>query len=566
MLEESRNKRKKLFWIAFAFIFSSFILFNVFVFFVAPHSEGLMMISDIGDRILGIDFAKKEFIYPRPREEKILPFLSVVKQDFFPYLKLKIIGVEVPILWKEYHGGLLAWLFKFLDKLLFFLGDFFKAEINILLFHFLFSFFFLHLLFKFFREYFFIDKFIVYSLIFCTMTSSIFYFLIETLHHAQATIFIFAMLYFLKERRYILAGLFAGLAVYSYLPIIYAVLGLTLASLLYHKNLKVVVFIGLFCLIFSSPHLYYILSSQNENFNQVYNCSNCVGLFPPTGLKYHIYNYNQFGIYGIFKILAYILVSLIFIPLKFFEISNLAFVELRKSFSISDVMIKYGAILYPPPFKYISDIGITLHLFVLFLGILYIRRRFELAAYFFSLIFYVLLSIHFMLLPKMLYFLFPIYVLVAVRVLNEFVLRKQKIMIFVFAISAVLRLAEFIHLGKNVRLIHLEANLEVINFFKYKDVKSEEILLYCFPPPFKIFTNGKINPPVFLPVFEKIDEFIREKTLEFVIEHSNFKYIVFDISFLRYFYKIISTENKKLDAKVVFRNSAFFIVEINRDN
>ena len=65
-------------------------------------------------------------------------------------------------------------------------------------------------------------------------------------------------------------------------------------------------------------------------------------------------------------------------------------------------------------------------------------------------------------------------------------------------------------------------------------------------------------------IFEKADEFLRKRTIEFVIKQSNFKYIVFDISFLKHVYEIIWYKNKKLDLRIVFRNDDFFIVEVER--
>ncbi len=131
-----------------------------------------------------------------------------------------------------------------------------------------------------------------------------------------------------------------------------------------------------------------------------------------------------------------------------------------------------------------------------------------------------------------------------------------------------MRLAEFVQLGKNVSgVIDLKTNLEVINFFKDKDVRSDEILLYCLPPAFKIFTNGKLNPPVFLPIFEKMDEHVRRKTVEFVIEHTTFKYIVLDNLLIRYVYDIIYDKKldlNKIDLKIVFRNGAFSIIKVTR--
>jgi hypothetical protein len=557
-------EKKKLFWVAFAFLFFSILFFHLIIFPEAPNSEGLMMISDIGERILGIDFSKKEFIYLHPREKKILPFLSVVKQDFFPQLKLKIFGAEVPISWKEYHGGLLAWFFKILDKLFFFLGEFLRSQIKIYLFHSLFSFFFLFFLFRLLKEYFFIDKFVVYSLLFFTLTSSIFYYFRSALHHSQAGIFILGIIYFLKNRRYILAGLFAGLAVYSYLPIIFAVSGITLAYFLYQRDFRFIFFVALFSIIFSAPHLYYIYSSQNESFYEVYNCSNCVGLFPPNTLNYHIR--GHLDLYETFKILLEIFISLFFLLFKISEVLGLAFRELRESFSLSDVMLKYGMLIHPPPLKKISDAANLIHLIILAFGIFYIKRRFEIVVYLLSLVFYALLSKHFLLLPKMIYFLFPIYALVAVRVFNEFILHRQNIIALIFVVSSILRLAEFIHLNKNLWLIDLKTNLEVIDFFKDKEVKSDEILLYCYPPPFKIFTNGRLNPPVFLLIFEKFDDFITKRSIEFVINQTNFKYIVFDISFLQHVFQIIENDDKGLELKIVFRNAAFFVAEIERNN
>jgi hypothetical protein len=159
-----------------------------------------MMLSDIGETILGIDFVKEEFIYPRPREKKILPFLSIIKQDFYPFLKLRLFGVEIPLTWKDYHGILLMNIVKVLDKIFFFIGEFWKLVLKVFVYHFINSFFLLYFLFRLLERYFFIDRFITFSLIFCVLTLPVFYFFVR-MHHPQPAIFILGMLYFFDGRK-----------------------------------------------------------------------------------------------------------------------------------------------------------------------------------------------------------------------------------------------------------------------------------------------------------------------------------------------------------------------------
>jgi hypothetical protein len=524
-----------------------------------------MMVSDIGKTILGIDFVKEEFIYPRPREKKILPFLSIIKQDFFLFLKLRLFGVEVPLTWKDYHGILLMNIVKLLDKIFFFIGEFWRLVLKAFVYHFINSFFLLYFLFKLLERYFFIDRFIAFSLIFCVLTLPVFYFFVR-MHHPQPAIFILGMLYFLMERRYVLAGIFGGLAAYSYLPITFAVLGLTLTSLLYHRSFKGVILIALFFLIFTSPSLYYIFSSQGEDFHQVYNCSNCIVFFPPKELKAY-FREDMRNFFNLFEVLVYLLFSVIFLPLNFSDILGSVFSNLKDSFSVSDVMLGYGYFGQIQDFKYkgLAEISILLNLLILGLGILYIMRRFEVVAYIFSLIFYVLLSRYFRMVPKMIYILSPIYFLISVRVINEFLMRRKKILVLIFFISCFLRLSEFIDIAGKVKAsLRWKDNKEVVDFFKDKNVKSEDILLYSLPVAFKIFSEGRLNPPVFLLVFEKLDPFLRKKTMEFVIYKSNFRYLIFDINFIQHLYDILERDKENL--KIVFKNEGFIIVEVKRNN
>jgi len=558
------SEKRKLFWLSFIFIFSSFILHSVF-FRESLHSEGLMMVSDIGEKILGINFEKNEFIFSLPREERILPFLSIVKQDFFPYLKIRFFSFEIPILWKEYHGGILAFFFKFLDKVFFFLSDFWRdIIIKIVFFHLFVSFFLIYFLLKIFEEYFFVDKKVVYSMIFFVMTSSIFYFFSNQIHHSQAGIFLLGMMYFLKKRNYFWGGILGGLAIYSYLPIVFAILGFSLTALFFHRNIKGLILISFISLIFSAPHIYYIFSSHFEDFNQIYGCSDCVGLFPPYGLKYYIKK-EGLSFYDLSKILFFILTSLFFLIFRISETLYSVLYNIKESFSVSDVMIRYGILVSPPPLKTLSDISIYFHLFILAIGIIYMRRRFEVVAYVLSTIIYYLLSRYFLLVPKMIYILFPIYVIIVVRVFFEFASRNMRFFTLILVISSFLRLSEFIDLSENIKAnIRFKENYEVINFFEDKNVRSEDILLYCLPPPFKSFTNGKLNPPVLLLFFEKIEPDMRMKTIDFVIKQSTFRYIVFDNVLLKFIPYNYFADLEKINFKIVFRNNAFFIAEIER--
>jgi hypothetical protein len=369
------------------------------------------------------------------------------------------------------------------------------------------------------------------------------------------------------EKRYVLAGVFGGLAVHTYLPIPYAILGLTLTSFLYHRNLKGVILVALLSTIFFAPSIYYIFSSLNQNFHLHYSCSNCIITLPSLEMVKPFFRGETGSLYDLYKILGYVLISLIFLPFKLPDILGTILSNLREAFSVSDIMSRYGFLAHSINSKYknLTDLGITVNLLVLVLGIFYIRRRFEVVAYFLSLIFYVLFSSHLALLPKMIYVLLPIYLLISVRVINEFVLRKQRILFLIFLVSSVLRLAEFIDImGKINPSNSWSKNREVVDFFKYKDVKDEDILLYCWPPAFKIFSNGKLDPMFFLPALDSLDPLLRKKTIEFIVNKSNFRYVVFYVGFIDYLKEILEEDRENL--KIVFNNQAFVILEIKRNS
>jgi hypothetical protein len=271
-------------------------------------------------------------------------------------------------------------------------------------------------------------------------------------------------------------------------------------------------------------------------------------------------------IYDLFKILGYLVISLIFLPFRFFEILVSVFTNLREAFSLLEVMLRYGYLeqLVDFKFKNLAYIGIIVNISAVLLGIFYIRKRFEVVAYIFSLIFYVLLSKYFMLMPRMVYFLLPVYFLISVRVVNEFTLRRRKILVLIFFISCFLRLAEFVDIsGKIKPTMGWKENKEVVDFFEDKDIKSEDILIYSWPPAFKIFSDGKLDPMFFLPAIDSLDPHLRKKTIEFIVNRSNFRYLVFDIGFSHFISEII--QESKGDVEIVFKNKAFMIVEIRRN-
>lgn len=560
---EKRRQRRKLFWIAFIFIFSLPILASFTILLEAPYYEDAITMDDYKRKIIGIDFDKGEFIYPRPRETKVLPFFSTIKEDFYYLLKIKIFGIEIPIIWRDYNG-----LFPFFpiiyiyNKIFSFLGVFWRWYIlKEIIYHFFFSFLFLYFSFKMLERYFFIiDRFIVFSLIFCSLTT-------PTFRLAPASVFILGMLYFLMEKRYILAGIFGGFAVHSYLPTTYAILGLTLTSFLYHRSIKGITLIALFCTISISPALYYIFSSLDENFYQIYNCSNCIISLPSMDMIKSYLGAETNSFFDLFKTLGYLLISLIFLPFRFSEFLISALSIWKESFSASDAMLRFGYFeqVIDFKYKYLAEIGIIVNIFVVLLGIIYIRMRFEVVAYVFSLIFYVLLSRYFMLMPRMMHFLLPIYLLISVRIVNEFALRKWVLLLLIFFISCFLRLADFIDInGKIKPTMRWKENKEVVDFFKGKDVKSEDILLYCWPPAFKIFSNGKLDPMFFLPALASLDPHLRKKTIEFIVNKSNFRYVVFYIGFIDYLKEILEEDRENL--KIVFNNRAFVILEIKRNS
>jgi hypothetical protein len=562
---------KKLFWIAFVFIFIflSHIFTNFTIFFETPRYEDAIMMDDYKRTIVGIDFDKGEFIYPRLREKKVMPFFSIIKEDFYYILRIKIFYIEIPVIWRDYNGAFSFFPIIYIyNKIFSFLGELWRWYIlKKVIYHFFFSFLFLYFSFKLLERYFFIDRFIVFCLIFCALTTPTFYLLSREHHYAAASVFILGMLYFLMEKRYILAGIFGGFAIYTYLPTTYAILGLTLASFFYHRNLKGVVLIAFFSLIFFAPTLYYIFSSLNEKFYQIYNCSNCIISLPSIDLIKSFLGTETNSFFDLFKILGYLLISLIFLPFRFSEILVPVFTNLREAFSLLELMLRYGYLeqLMDFKFKNLAYIGIIVNISAVLLGIFYIRKRFEVVAYIFSLIFYVLLSRYLMLMPRMIYFLLPVYFLISVRVINEFTIRRRKILVLIFFISCFLRLTEFVDMSGKIRpAMRWKENKEVVDFFKDKGVKSEDILLYCRPPDFKIFSNGKLDPTFFLPALASLDPHLRKKTIEFIVNKSNFRYLVFDMAFAHFISEIL--QESKEDMEIVFKNKAFMIVEIRRNS
>ncbi|GBD04061.1 hypothetical protein HRbin19_01368 [bacterium HR19] len=556
------KKRVLLFFLLFYFILT---LTDVIFLSTPFHSEGMMMVSDIGEKISGIDFEKKEFLSPNRREKKLFLSVSIIKQDFFPYLKLKIFGLEIPILWKEYHGAIFTYLLNFLGEKLPLLQYGFKVKVLTFLYLMILGYIIFIFLVKLSDDYFFLKNKTLYILIFSLLSVSSFHFFMAQFHHLQAGTFLIITTYLIKRRKYILGGISAGLTLFSYLPLVFAVLGIFLTSLIYHRNIKKIAIALAISSVFTLPHLYYIISSQKEDVKIVYRCVDCVVMFPPNALKFHLSNAYPLELQKFLNISFHILISIISFPLKITFFLKEIFSNIKEAFSLSDVLLRYGHITDVPPLKKISDFAIILHIIFSLLGLGYVGLSFELSAFILSAFLFVILKNYFLLIPKMLYILIPLWCLMTAKIMIRFLEGRKYLFFSAFTIACLLRVVDMWNIKELFPgRLSLKDNYEVIKFFEDRNINQEKILIYAFPPAFKIYSNNKINPAVFLPIFEKIEPDMRERTIEFIINEGKWEYIVFDSSFEKFLSNLVEKRKLKAKLRILMKNDGYIITKIER--
>jgi len=556
--------KKKIF--LFFFLFYSLLTLTNLIFLSTPfHSEGMMMVSDIGDKISGIDFEKKEFLRPNSREKKLFSSVYIIKQDFFPYLKVKIFGIEIPILWKEYHGAIFTYFLNFLGEKIPFLQYGFKVKILTFLYLMILGYVIFIFLVKIAGDYFFLKNETLYILIFSLLSVSTFHFFMVQFHHLQAGVFLIITIYLIKRKKYILGGISAGLTLFSYLPLVFAILGIFLTSLIYHRNIKKVLVALAISFVFSLPHLYYIVSSQKEDIKTVYRCVDCVVLFPPNALKFHLSDAYPIDFKKFLNISFYILISFISFPLRIFFFLKEIFFNIKEAFSLSDVLLRYGHITDVPPLKKISDFAIILHIIFSFLGLGYVGLSFELSVFILSAFFFVVIKNYFLLIPKMLYILMPLWCLMTTKIMIRFLEGRKYLFFTVFTIVSLLRVVDIWKIKELFPgRLSFKDNYEVVKFFEERNINQEKILIYAFPPAFKIYSNNKINPAVFLPIFEKIEPDTRERTIEFIINEGKWEYIVFDSSFENFLSNLIEKGKLRTKLQILMKNDGYIITKIER--
>jgi len=121
---------------------------------------------------------------------------------------------------------------------------------------------------------------VVFAFLFLLTTPSSFILLLSFTTCKELCFYYFSFIFFLK-RRYILSFLCSGLTIYSYLPEVYGIIGVILFYILKRKGERKKYLIGVASLLFSIPSLiYYIITSEGEDYKKVYRCSDCLVAFP----------------------------------------------------------------------------------------------------------------------------------------------------------------------------------------------------------------------------------------------------------------------------------------------
>ena len=527
----------------------------------APHSEGVPMISEWGKPILGIDFEKQKFLYVEDgiRETKISESISLVKRDFFPYLTLKNDGREITFLWKEYHTPIFTTIAKKIvrkivssERVSLSLINFVLLNMYIILIIFLTN----KMLKKNFKS-----PPTGYSLLFFFTASSTLS-LLWQYHHIQTTLFLLVFIYFMEKKKYIPSALFGGLTLYSYLPSVFAVSGVSLYHFIKERNRRwKIAVVFLISLIFTIPSLTYIITSKGEDYRRIYGCSDCLVFFPPEGLK------RKLGEAGEKELLDVIHITIgkvaeFFSPPKIFDNLWFALSNAKESFSFSDIAKRYGLISSPPPLKWLSDLAIWVHIILLLIGVFYVKKKPEFWVFTISLLVYTFMSSIFVMIPKMLYFFLPIYSVFATKVFFAFRETNKKIALL-FLISAVLRVVDIIGISEKFPpYLRWDKNKEVAEFVQKHNL---DVIQYSLPIAFKFFTDGKINPPFLALIFEKLKPEEIEKIGGFLAQKlsEEGKALIIDTRMGDEIKK--GAEKKGYKTKILFKNQGFVVIKFERN-
>ncbi|MEM4221312.1 MAG: hypothetical protein QW068_02545, partial [Thermoplasmata archaeon] len=363
------------------------------------HSEGIGIFSVWPPVIVGIDFEKEKFIYSQDLTKEILDvgFLKIKLNSFFPYMTFVIFGKEITISWVFYYTPFIPYLLsrpiKDSDKLMYLIA----VPIVIMILAYIISC--LSLATKIFQN--FIDKKnpkIIFLLF--LISSSSFYCLLLQFHHLQSAIFFNIFLSSLIMMNYTVAIIAGGLAIYSYAPSIYLVVGAYITKFMTTREKRRILFCMLLSFLFLAPYVWHIKLSEKINYSDMLGCNDCIFYNAYTEL------YNFFGqkvegfsldkiIPKIFQGLSQTLSSCCFV--------KEAFVKLKSSFSLSDIYLGYGFISQKSDLHFISDTANTIVLAItLIFGIIFFTKSFEVIFIIVSLFLFLSLGVIIPAVPKML--------------------------------------------------------------------------------------------------------------------------------------------------------------------
>ncbi len=548
-------------------------LYHVYYIRQAVHSEGIQMIDEWGTPILGIDFERDKFIYADElTSSKALGKIEIIQSKIYPFLVVRLSNFELPILWKDYHTPTIITIIKFILL---------KLNIPPKYFPFIYSFSFLFLFASvyifsagfFLRRYFSHLVFIVLISFIFLLSSPSFYVTIYQFHHIQACIFLLLFLYFLRKKNYLLAGFSGGLMLISYIPSIFILLGASLFHTIYFRSRETIIKVIstlLISLFLSGGHIFFLFySASYGNLNQpVYNCSDCIIINFTEDIKIHLgipvgTEVKRMSIYNIFSVFWQKLIHYALLPVhpsELFRKIVLALNEIKKSMSAVDISIMYGMMTEKTPFYSMANLAIWIHIIILFFGAFFLSSRYELGIYIFCLIFYLLFSEMFMILPKMFNFLLPLYSIISVRVFFRF-LEHSRIFSFIFLISGLLRISEIYGMPKKYPpYIREKENREIVEFIEKNNIKENEIVVYSLPIAFRIYSNGKINPPTVFLIFKPLEPLDISKIGGFLADKT--RYVVVDIRIKKWI--IEGAENKNFKVETLFENSAFSIINFKK--
>ncbi len=528
------------------------------------HSEGIGIISDWGEIISGVDFERDKFIYSKELENKINVLgniFSLKILPFFPHLKIELFGRELTVSWIFYYTPFIPLFIKEILRPFesFELSSFYKLTghpiyltlfmitLHMILFTILTSAIYLFLSERFYD----IKSAFLLCILFLTFTPA-YYSLVTQLHHLQCSVFFMMFIYFLKARKDILSGVFGGLTLYSYLPASFAVAGALIYDFFKFSDFRSLLKKFLIILAFVVPYLIHFYLAIKVDFKNVYGCSDCIIYDINKNLKYMYTGGRTFA--ENFQLLVGRLAKL---P------SNLkaTLIDIKESFSISDIYKRYGMIYDFPPLKKLADIFILVHLIVLCYGFVFLhpKDKDDILLYATCFAMYTIFSGFFVYVPKMLYILLPLYAIVATKVYFEFK-KFSPTLNKIFIISALIRIIDIAELPNKYLPYLKESEVNKIIEFAVENIEENKIAQYCFPLPFKLYSYSRYNPPAILTFLQQESLEWNERIYKFIIR--KFRFLIIDTRVKNEFAKVAESENFIM--KTLLKSTGYEVVEFIR--